>query len=238
MNLQLTERHDETPAMAFAGVKLIAGIFFTAAGILLTLDNLDVMDGSRILRYWPVVLIAAGLVKLGQGGGRLFPILGIGIGSLLLASNARWIRFSIFDLWPLALIVGGLVVVAHSFGVRPFEGQRTHGRNVWAVLSTQKAVVDEKNYAGGGAFAVLGGCEVDLTNADFEKGPVVLEVLALMGGVEVKVPEGWRVVGEVMPFMGGVDLRTRPGRSGRVLIIRGVAVWGGIEVKTAVREAV
>lgn len=238
MNGQLTERQDDPPAGSRTGVKLIAGLFFTAAGILLTLDNLDVLESDRILRYWPVVLIAAGLVKLGDGGSRLFPILAILIGSLLLASHARWIRFSMFDLWPVVLIVGGLVLVARAFGFRSAQTPRTSGTKVWAVLSTQKAVIADKQYPGGGAFALLGGCEVDLTGADIAKSPVILDVFAFMGGVDVKVPAGWHVVGQLMPFMGGVELRTRPSRPGRTLIVRGGAVWGGIEVRTAGAEAV
>ena len=52
MNEQLTERQQEP--MAISGVKLIIGIFFTAVGVLLTLDNLGIFESERILRFWPL----------------------------------------------------------------------------------------------------------------------------------------------------------------------------------------
>ncbi|MGZ5493367.1 MAG: LiaI-LiaF-like domain-containing protein, partial [Thermoanaerobaculia bacterium] len=50
--------------VAAASVKLVIGLFFAALGVLLTLDNLNVIDAHLYLRYWPVVFVVIGLVKL------------------------------------------------------------------------------------------------------------------------------------------------------------------------------
>ena len=38
--------------------------------------------------------------------------------ALLLLFTTDWVSFSIFDLWPVALIVAGLAILAHAFGFR------------------------------------------------------------------------------------------------------------------------
>jgi hypothetical protein len=79
----------------------------------------------------------------------------------------------------------------------------------------------------------MGGVELDLRNAQIKEGEeAVLDTFALWGGVEITVPENWRVVGQVMPLMGGFENKTRAsGASGPVLIVKGTAVMGGVEVK-------
>ena len=84
--------------------------------------------------------------------------------------------------------------------------------------------------------AVLGGCEIDLTEAEAEGEPVVIEIIAFMGGAGVRVPDGWNVVVEAVPVMGGIDVRTRPVNSGRKLIVRGLALMGGIEIKSVAKR--
>jgi hypothetical protein len=50
--------------------------------------------------------------------------------------------------------------------------------------------------------------------------------------VEIRVPDGWRVQGEVFPMMGGFEANvTSMARPVRVLIVRGLALMGGIVVK-------
>jgi len=81
--------------------------------------------------------------------------------------------------------------------------------------------------------AVMGGCEIDLRNAEIDGDEVVINAFALMGGIEIYVPEGISVDFSGLPLLGGTeckiaDVPTIPG-SPRV-IVRAVAVMGGIEV--------
>ena len=99
-----------------SGVRFLAGVFFTLLGILLTLDNLDLANADRFLPYWPLFLIVIGLMKLPKRDSRVPAVIAIVIGALLLPDV---FRFSIFDLWPVALILAGLAILAHAFGFRP-----------------------------------------------------------------------------------------------------------------------
>lgn len=206
-------------------VKLILGIFFTALGLLLVLDNFDVIDARLYLRYWPIVLIAIGLPRINDAQTRSLAIVLMVAGSLLLVWTTRWFRFSIFDLWPLLLVGGGVVIVAQAMGYSP---PRVGGWS--AILSQRKIAIDSREFAGGSAAVFMGNVDLDLTAADIAKSPAVIEVFVLMGGVELRVPDGWDVIAEAVPFMGGIDIKTQSKRTGRQLILRGLVMMGGIEV--------
>jgi predicted membrane protein len=230
MDLQLTDH----PPPPIARVKLVGGIFFAALGILMTLDNLDLLVAYRFLHYWPVVLIAIGLLKLTERADRLMGVISLAAGALLLASNIHWIRFPISALWPLALIVAGAAIVIHALGWRPESEDAGISRpNLWAVLSTQKVTSDTGGYAGGRIVTFLGSCELDLTGATIENRPAVIEAFVMWGGIVIRVPTDWDVIGEVTSIMGGIDIKTSAARGGQQLIVRGLAFMGGMEIKSA-----
>jgi hypothetical protein len=90
-----------------------------------------------------------------------------------------------------------------------------------------------QDFKGGSAVAVMGGVKIDLRSASISQNDAVIDVLAIWGGVELRVPEDWVIVPQVFPFMGGFDDRTgpKPAGSRKRLIVRGLAFMGGVEVK-------
>jgi hypothetical protein len=84
------------------------------------------------------------------------------------------------------------------------------------------------------AVAILGGVEIDLSEATFTAPELVIHCTAVMGGVSVKLPENVTLRGGgVIGIMGGSDIKayesTDPGAP--VVRIDGVAFWGGVEAK-------
>jgi hypothetical protein len=82
--------------------------------------------------------------------------------------------------------------------------------------------------------AVMGGTDVDLNDAVFDAREVVLNVFCLMGGVEIRVPEGVHVVDEVTAILGGADSdgpAVEPPVGAPVVRVRGVAIMGGVDVR-------
>jgi hypothetical protein len=82
------------------------------------------------------------------------------------------------------------------------------------------------------AVAVMGGVELDLTDARFSAPEVTIEVFALMGGVQVTVPPDVTVDVRGFAFMGGFDNSVRTGGppGSPVVRITGFALMGGVEV--------
>jgi hypothetical protein len=216
---------------------LVMGLIVILVGILFTLDNVGVIEARDYLRYWPVALIAVGGLKLWQsrgGPGVLAALLFIGAGMWLLLESARVVTVHLWDLWPLLLVFFGASLVWHGIRGRRdragLDGSSTISG--MAVLGGIHRGNNSQAFRGGDLTAVLGGCEIDLRQAAID-GEAVLDVFAMWGGIDIRVPDGWSVSGRVVPILGGFEDKTRPpaGATAHRLIVRGFAIMGGIEIK-------
>jgi predicted membrane protein len=94
--------------------------------------------------------------------------------------------------------------------------------------------VYSKSFKGGDVIAVFGGSDINLTQADFE-GVVKLDIVAVFGGVKIVIPPGWEVKSEVTAIFGGIDDKRTLGVASveprKVLIIEGVAMFGGVDIR-------
>jgi Domain of unknown function (DUF1707)/Cell wall-active antibiotics response 4TMS YvqF len=83
------------------------------------------------------------------------------------------------------------------------------------------------------AVAILGGVEIDFREARFAERVVTVHAVAILGGIEITVPEDVTVHVSGAGIMGGFDHGTSgegpPG--GPEIVINGVAILGGVEVK-------
>jgi predicted membrane protein len=220
--------------------QVLLGLMVIAVGVLFTLDNLNVIDASLYLRYWPIALVAFGLMKLwharregvGWAGGVFFTA----VGAWMLFERVAYIRVDIQDFWPLMLVcVGGYLVwrgVARSARPRPL-GADAHLSAV-AILSGLTRGSNSPAFSGGDLTAVMGGCEIDLRQASIASGTTaVVDVFAFWGGIDIRVPEDWTVITRVTPLLGGVEDQTRPAQAAasKRVEIRGTAIMGGIVIK-------
>ncbi|KUO18419.1 DUF1707 SHOCT-like domain-containing protein [Streptomyces dysideae] len=88
--------------------------------------------------------------------------------------------------------------------------------------------------------AFWGGGEIDLREADFADREIVINCVAIMGGVDVIVPPGVEVVVRGIGIMGGFDQREEgvPGDPGAPrVIVTGFAFWGGVGVRRKLAKA-
>jgi predicted membrane protein len=90
-----------------------------------------------------------------------------------------------------------------------------------------------KTFKGGDIVTMMGGTEIDLSQADFT-GMIRLDVTQIMGGTKIIVPPHWEVRSEVTAiFAGFEDKRQQPTvvNPEKVMIIDGTSIFGGIELK-------
>ncbi|AVH58527.1 MULTISPECIES: DUF1707 SHOCT-like domain-containing protein [Streptomyces] len=121
-------------------------------------------------------------------------------------------------------IVGG--EGSSSWGVAIMAGFQRKGR--WTV---------PKRF---NSFAFWGGGEIDLREANFADREVVINCVAIMGGMNIVVPPGVEVVVRGFGIMGGFDQREdgQPGEPGAPrVIVTGFAFWGGVGVERKLTRA-
>lgn len=83
------------------------------------------------------------------------------------------------------------------------------------------------------AVAILGGGEIDMREARFAEPTVTIHAVAVMGGIEITVPEDATVHVNGVGILGGFDDNHDKGGGqpgGPTIIVNGVAFLGGIEV--------
>ena len=212
------------------------GLLIIVVGVLFTLQNVGVLDAREYLHYWPLGLIAIGGLKLWQrrSGGAFAGLLFITAGAWLLLESLEIVTVSLWELWPVLLVFFGASMVWRGVHGRPEPGGTDSNATVsaLAVLGGINRGSNSRAFRGGDLTAVMGGCEVDLRQAAID-GEAIIDVFAMWGGIEIRVPEDWSVSGQVTPVLGGYEDKTRPPRDATThrLVVRGFAIMGGIEIK-------
>lgn len=84
------------------------------------------------------------------------------------------------------------------------------------------------------AVAFFGGIDLDLREAIFEASTVEISGLWCFGGLDIKVPDGVEIRDQTMGIFGGTDTKKLdpPDTDGPVLVLKGVALFGGVDIKT------
>jgi hypothetical protein len=158
------------------------------------------------------------------------------VGAWLLLNTLDIVDVGIWQFfWPIVLMTVGTSLVLQTLrrGRAP-AADPSGTADLFAIMSASKHTSTSPHFRGADMTAFMGGCELDLRQASMpEGGSATVEVLAVMGGHEIKVPAGWRVISRVICIMGGVDdkcaLPANP--SAPALVLRGLAFMGGVEIK-------
>lgn len=108
-----------------------------------------------------------------------------------------------------------------------------------AVFGGGHRVIYTDNFKGGSLTAIFGGSEIDLTKSKLAEGDNVIEVIAIFGGAEIHVPRDWNVVVNATPIFGGFANKivrdpAQPIDLSRTLVIKGLALFGGIEINSKI----
>ncbi|MDR1582012.1 MAG: cell wall-active antibiotics response protein [Prevotellaceae bacterium] len=102
------------------------------------------------------------------------------------------------------------------------------------VFGNGKYIVADTEFKGGLLQAIFGGIELDLRKAHLPEGETFLHIEAIFGGVELFVPDNWLLEVKVESVLGGIDDNRRITEvvdTSRKLIIKGSAVFGGVEIR-------
>jgi len=225
----------------------VAGLLLIALGAVWVMHNLDMFD-FRLKEWWPLILIAIGLVhmansrRLTEPGAWIMILLG---GAFLLTANHILEWDQVWKYWPVVLIVIGLSIVFRRYGggrwhVPPGEDEdieiEASGEGIirgTAIFGGVERRIADKNFKGGTISAVFGGAEIDLRGAALSEKGAVLNVSVIFGGAEIRVPESWALELRPSAILGGVSNKvSNPEKSsGQRLVIKASAIFGGVDIK-------
>jgi predicted membrane protein len=225
----------------------IWGAVICLIGVAILLDHMGFIAVEHLYRFWPLILVFAGLVNLSCREGRLWGGILLAAGVILQLDELGIAHIRIWDLWPLAIIGVGAMIIWSSFEARrrtnpsdpasPTVGDSDSTLNMVAVFGGSERRVGSQAFRGGKAMAVFGGIELDLRDALIEGDEAVLELNCIFGGVEIHVPRTWNIDGRCIPVFGGYSDETRQAvvtdpatQKQKTLVITGNVLFGGVEI--------
>ncbi len=241
--------------------RILSGLILIAVGVIFFAKQLGVFFPDWLFT-WPAFLIALGLYI---GAKHMFRNPGwlilVFIGSIFLVEHAfpeyEFHRF----IWPLVFIFAGLVVVFKPFKNRfhkqfhqnqqlnkdsqpgaysePYHEADYQSNedtiNSVTIFGGVKKNIYSKTFKGGEVVCIMGGAEIDLSQADIQ-GTITLEMIQIFGGAKLIIPSNWEIRSEAVVILGGIEdkrnqIPDRTSATGKILILRGTCIFGGIDIK-------
>jgi len=240
--------------------KIFGGLAVLAAGCLLLGRELG-YEMAWWLFTWKFWLIVIGIViGVKHNFQRIFWIFPVLVGSVYLLVDFYPGIVNRAILWPVVLMVFGILMVFRAFRPRKpnackDEFRRHFKKKEWTQPPDMQAVtgpaladstfevvsvlggvskkVVTKDLRFGEITAVMAGVEINFLQAEIQSSAHI-EVNAVMGGIQIILPSNWDIKSEINCVMGGVDdkrhFRPADGEDKKLLILEGNVFMGGIEI--------
>jgi predicted membrane protein len=228
--------------------RVFGGLILMVIGFVFFLRNLGV-DVPDWLFGWNMMLIVLGVFigvkRKFRGPGWLILIV---VGSYFTLERMIDADVSRF-FFPLLFTALGVYLIfspkKHSFRRRkrmmqlddagnPTDGDSIDTIDSVNIFSGTHKRAFSKNLKGGDIVAVFGGCDLNLTQADFQ-GTITIDIVAIFGGVKIIIPPTWQIKSELTAILGGMEDKTTVMPFGaepeKILIIRGLALFGGVDIR-------
>lgn len=233
--------------------RIFWGIVLTALGVIWMMKNFGYAtpDVGELLRlYWPLIPLYFCLaslfeivVKRGFGnrgilwGSLIINGLFTAIFVIALGNIHYWWEIDLSNIWklffPAVLLLIGVMMLTGGVN-RP--GSRTY----WAIMSGAKET--RSTWDDLSIINIMGGSNIDMSQAGLPDKEILIDVYSIMGGGDLRLPAGVKVVCTTTSVMGGtkvfgrdtggfVDARVIEAGDGPVVRVRSLSVMGGFTIK-------
>ncbi len=231
------------------------GLVLIIIGAVLLIEKMGA-DLPYWLFTWPMILIVIGVISgLKHGFKNASWLIMICIGGFFLVDEIITdINLKPF-IWPFMIMGIGLIFIlkprkSWRFENRKWDKYRADDMqgnipyetnsgddilNSTSIFGGVKKVITSKNFKGGEIICIMGGAEINLSQADII-GTISIEIVQAFGAVKLVVPPHWEIRTETVAIFAGVEDK-RPPQPGKfdptkILILRGTTIFGGIEIKS------
>ena len=211
--------------------RAIIGLLLVIVGSLFLLDNLGFdIDVPYYLFSWPAIFVVLGIINL-LSGNRRSSLIFFGLATIFYLHYYDVINLR--NVWPVILIIIGLSFILRKKS-RPksaSESSESYFDEVAIFGGTEKKFVSEK-LEGGKVSCIFGGSEIDLRGSKAQDGAVI-EIFCMFGGVELMLPDDWKVNMDATAIFGGFSdaRKTITDKPSATVHIKGFTMFGGGEIK-------
>ena len=215
------------------------GFILLILGVAFLLDELQIIQfGELLSTYWPLIIAVIGLYNLVKKNNRpMSGLILIFIAAFFQLKKLDMLPYDIWDyFWPALLIIIGLAII---FSRNPKPKIPTYNEdkvNHFALFSGLATRNDSRQFRGGNICALFGSVDIDLKDAEITGKDAYLDLVTIFGGINIKVPEDWKVIVKGLPLFGGWENKTKlkdldGEKDIPVLKVHCFALFGGIEIK-------
>jgi len=197
-----------------------------------------------VIWSWEMLLIVVGVFSLVNNQSKVLGIVLISLGTFFLFDHYWDFPYHVRRaFWPAVIIVFGayLALSPHRhFRPRRKDGSMEDDRDFIdevSIFGGGDKIVTSNQFKGGRITSIFGGSKINLMNSGLANGTNILDTFCVFGGTTIILPAGWNVRLEVSSIFGGFsDKRERMPNlvydQEKILVIKGVAIFGGGEVKS------
>jgi predicted membrane protein len=225
---------------------ILGGVLIFLGGIFL-LNTMNILNFrfAHVVFSWPFIMLVIGLFVLVNTEKKFLGGILTGIGSLFLIPRIfPNIDYDSGIVIPLLLIILGTYIILkkrrHDSSSEFFSDHTTVNKDKIddvSIFGGGTKIISSDNFQGGSVTAIFGGSEINLINCKLAEGDNILDVLCVFGGTTIILPKEWNVVINVTSVLGGFSNKAIRNPSividqSRTLHIKGLAMFGGGEVKT------
>ena len=230
--------------------RLYFGLILIVLGVILIFERLDLIPESlaNVLISWQMLLVGIGVLSL-IGGNRTAGTILIVIGGFFMIPELITVPHEIRRIyWPLLLVVIGVAILLRQrdhhklpdpndpvFNIP--NGNTSNTFDDFVIFGGREIFINAQALAGGKATSIFGGIEFDLRSAQLQPNGAVIDCVSVFGGFTFKIPMDWNVRNEVTTIFGaftdkrGDTYSNKYYDPSKTLVIKGVSMFGGIEVK-------
>ncbi|MBW8324617.1 MAG: cell wall-active antibiotics response protein [Prolixibacteraceae bacterium] len=232
--------------------RLYFGVILIVLGVILILERLNLIPESLadMLISWQMLLVGFGVLSL-IGGNRTAGTILIIIGATFMIPELITVPHELRRIyWPLILVAIGVSILLRRRDHLKIESvnvnepapeindnHSVHTFDDFVIFGGREIFVNSQALAGGKATSIFGGIEFDLRKASLKPGGAVIDCVSVFGGCGFKIPMDWNVRNEVTTIFGAFTDKRGDTYSdkyydpSKTIVIKGVSIFGGIEVK-------
>lgn len=218
--------------------KTIWGVLFIIIGVIVLLNSLEITDINIFFEgWWTLVIIIPSFIGLIKDEDKVWSIFFLILGIVLLLSARNILDMALIAklILPAILIVIGFNIIFKDklnskVNEKIKELDNKDIKEYYATFAGQELNFANEEFTGAKLNAIFGGIDLDLSQAKIQKD-IVLDVCAVFGGVDIKVPENVDIKVQSNSIFGGVSNKSKTKEKTHTIYIKAMCLFGGCDIK-------